>query len=316
MASIKSYLIRLYLHYTKIKNRHKKPSIQVQRKVLDAIGRKNPVAPDTKIVQASGAGIPITWILPKNTDQNTTLLSNEKVIFYVHGGGFRIGSVQSHKAMVSQLAHQTGKKVMMVTYRLSPEFPFPYGLDDVMCAYCWLLQQTNAQNIILAGDSAGGNLIIALVLKLLSPLTPKGGIEIAEINKNLPSKVLLFAPWVDLGMNSKTIRTFFDPLLRVSDLEQAVKDYTINQDIKNPYISPVYASKSQLEGFPPTLIQIGTLDRLLGENKILYQNMLSAGVPVKFSIWQNMIHVWQFIAHILPEGEKTWAEIKEFLADF
>ncbi len=305
MASFKSYLVRFYLHYTKFKNRNRKSSIQVQRKVLDAIGRKNPIAPNTQIIPASASGIPITWILPQHTHaltfDATTEIRNEKMFFYVHGGGFRIGSVQSHKAMVSQLSYHCGIKSMMVTYRLAPESPFPYGLDDVMSAYCWLIEHTNPQNIILAGDSAGGGLLVSLVIKLLEDKLPT------------PYKVVLFAPWVDLAMESDTIRTFFDPLLRVSDLVQASQEYATKYDKKNPFISPIYADVSQFVGFPPTLIQVGTLDRLLGENKILHEKLLSANVKTTLSIWQNMIHVWQFIAHDLPEGKRTWQEIKDFL---
>ncbi len=285
MPSLKSYSLLLYLHYLKFKNRHRKPGIPQQRRVMDRLGRRYPVFPDTQTERVSAHGILAEWIKPPSAQE-------DRVLYYLHGGGYRMGSIDSHRAMVSKIAQACRAVALVPDYRLAPEHPFPAALDDAVTAYDWLLKQKPQAKIIIAGDSAGGGLALATTLKL------------REEQLSLPAALLLLAPWVDLQARSRTLDTVApkDPILHKEGLLASAQAYYGIHDPANPYISPLNAD---LKGLPPMLIQVGTLDILVGEGKALAQKAQEAQVEVKLEIWKNMVHVWQFMSDLLPEGKQA-----------
>ena len=190
----------------------------------------------------------------------------------------------------------------MLAYRLAPEHPFPAALEDVISVYEMLLRNNPATEIVFAGDSAGGGLALAALLKL------------KEMDRPLPRTAVLLAPWLDLSCESETYASVGakDLLLGRENLLISAHMYAGNRDLKYPAISPLFAD---LGGLPPILIQVGTHDVLCGEAKILSDKIKSAGGDVTLEIWPKMMHVWHFMGSRLPEARRAVEAIAAFLMD-
>ena len=203
------------------------------------------------------------------------------VILYCHGGGFMTGSCLYARTLTTKLAASTSMDVFCFDYRLAPENPYPAALDDAILAWDYLmLLGYGARDIIIAGDSAGGNLALALVhkLKLADRLLPRG--------------LILMSPWADLTMSGKShlTRADIDPVLSDVYLQKAITSYIQNQDLKSPFISPLFG---EYDGFPSTYIQVGDNEILLSDATMLHRKMIKANVPVKLDIYKGMWHVFQ-----------------------
>jgi epsilon-lactone hydrolase len=211
-----------------------------------------------------------------------------------------MGSVASHLAMVSHIAQACQAKALIINYKLAPENPFPSALNDVMAVYENLLATYPAKNIVLMGDSAGGGLALATLLK------------IKEKQIALPYKAVLLAPWLDLTCENPTLDTLAhkDPVLYKSELIRRADLYAGGYPKNHPMISPFFAD---LSGLPPLLIQVGTLDILLGENKYFVQKAQANGVKVSLEVWKNMIHIWHYLGDKLPEAPKAIRRIASFV---
>jgi acetyl esterase/lipase len=293
MPSFQSYFIYWYLLRLKRKNANKpKPSLSELRALMDKMGDNVPLAQGTQSERISANAIPCEWV-------STPKSHSDRVILYFHGGSYRAGSCQSHRGMVSHIADYTQSKVLMVDYRLAPENPFPAGLDDAVTVYDWLSKKLDSQRIIIAGDSAGGGMTMALLLKIKEENLPK------------PAAAILLCPWVDLEMRNPTLDTLAnkDPWLDKNSLSLSAKEYYAQNTPQNPFVSPLNAD---LNGLPPLLIQLGGFDILQGEGEMLAKKAIEAGVKVQWKIWPRMIHVWQFIPHRLPEARKALQEMAEF----
>lgn len=203
------------------------------------------------------------------------------VILYCHGGGYSTGSSLYARTLTSKLAMSTSMDVLSFDYRLAPEHPYPAATQDVMRVWNYLmLLGYGARDIILTGDSAGGNLALSLTLKL------------KEEGRLLPRGLVLMSPWTDLTSSGKShdSKAEIDPVLNASYLAEMIRNYASGQDLENPLISPIFGS---YEGFPPTYIQVGGNEILMDDSVMLYKKLLKANVSVKLDVFKGMWHVFQ-----------------------
>lgn len=235
-------------------------------------------------------GVTCEWIIPHNS-------LAERVLLYLHGGGFVFGLTPPHMQMAAYLAQNLGMRVLMVDYRLAPQYPFPAALDDCETAYRWLLKQgIFPQNILVAGDSAGGNLTITMLMKL------------RDSGITLPAAAACLSPVTDLANKETLSKGYKDPLLPARAVEFYTRSYLGGSDARQPLISPVYGD---LRGLPPLLVHAGE-DELLREDAVRIVSLAqSAGVEARLEIYPRMWHVWQ-LTLALPQAIRSLEEIAKF----
>jgi acetyl esterase/lipase len=240
-------------------------------------------------------GVDGEWISPANVPEDNAIL-------YFHGGGFRLGSVTSHRDLMAQIALAGGCRVLAINYRLAPEHRFPAALDDALAAYGWMLDRgLKSENVAFAGDSAGGNLVLAAMLALRERGLP------------LPVSAVLMSPWTDLAATgpSYVSRAEADPIHQRSMILALAKNYLGGQgDPYDPLVSPLYAD---LAGLPPLLIQVGDRETVLDDSVMFADLARAAGVDVSLEVWDGMIHVFQMFGAELPEARQAIASIAGFL---
>lgn len=238
----------------------------------------------------SAAGVRCEWLINGNSPRDLVLL-------YLHGGGFVYGLTALHRQMVSYLVHKMGICALMVDYRLAPENPFPAPLDDCVTAYRWLLKQDIApENIVVAGDSAGGNLAIASMMKLRDSGDP------------LPAATACLSPIVNLTGGDNTSIEFKDPLLHPKAIRFYISSYVGHHDAFDPLISPVFGDWHDL---PPLLVHAGEDEILRGDAVRIDELARAAGVDVRLEIYPRMWHVWQL--HLaLPQAIQSLDDIAQF----
>ena len=238
-------------------------------------------------------GVSAEWSVAAGVDE-------AKVVLYVHGGGYVMGSAGSHRDVTGRLSKAAGARVLSLNYRLAPEHPFPAPVDDAVAAYRWLLAQgISPGNIAVAGDSAGGGLAIATLLAL------------RDAGEPLPAAGIGISPWVDMEGTgeSMTTRAAVDPVVQKEGLLGMAKLYLGDADPKNPLAAPLHAD---LAGLPPLLLQVGDAETLLDDSTRLAEKARAAGVDVTLKVWDEMPHVWHLFAPILPEGRQAIDEIGSF----
>lgn len=226
--------------------------------------------------------------------------AEDKVIVYVHGGGYVMGSAGSHRDMTGRLSKAAGARVLSLNYRMAPEHPFPAAVDDTVAAYKWLLDQgIKPANIAIAGDSAGGGLAFAALL------------AIRDAGHPVPAAGVGISPWVDMEGTgeSMTTRAVVDPVVQKEGLLGMAKLYLGTADPKNPLAAPLHAN---LAGLPPLLIQVGDHETLLDDSNRIAERARKAGVDVTLKVWDEMPHVWHLFAPILPEARQAIDEIGAF----
>ncbi|MBR6665509.1 MAG: alpha/beta hydrolase [Lachnospiraceae bacterium] len=207
--------------------------------------------------------------------------SKAKVILYCHGGGFTTGSTKYARTVTSKLAVATSMEVLVFDYRLAPEYPYPAALEDAVKAWNYLmLQGYGAEDVIVAGDSAGGNMALELVLKL------------EEEKRMLPKGLVLFSPWTDLTCSGISLkeREAVDPVLTPEYLYRIREEYAKGQNYEEPYLSPLFGD---LKGFPPTYIQVGENEILYSDSVRLYKKLCEEKVMARIDRFDKMWHVFQ-----------------------
>ena len=203
------------------------------------------------------------------------------VILHCHGGGYSTGSSMYARTLTSKLATTTSMDVLCFDYRLAPENPYPAACEDAMKAWNYLmLLGYGARDIILTGDSTGGDLALSLTLRL------------KEERRLLPRGLVLLSPWTDLTSSGESFETMaeLDPVLSREYIDGMIHAYAEGMDLQNPQISPLFGD---FHGFPPTYIQVGENEILLSDSLRLYKNMLEADVSVKLDRFPGMWHVFQ-----------------------
>lgn len=239
----------------------------------------------------SADGVPCEWIIPLSG-------STGQVLLYFHGGGFIFGLTPMHLQMGAYLAQKTGLRILMVDYRLAPEYPFPAALEDCATVYRWLLKTgILPQELAIAGDSAGGNLTITLMMNVRDRGIP------------LPAAAACLSPVTDLTLQAKRREGFKDPLLPPRAVKRYSRSYVGHSDARNPLISPVFGN---LRGLPPMLVHVGE-DEILRSDAVRITDVArSAGVDVRLEIYPRMWHVWQLFPS-LPQAVQSLDDIAEFL---
>ena len=255
-----------------------------------------PTANDVTCEKVDADGVPGEWISAPDANPET-------VVYYLHGGGYSIGSVNTHRQMISNISRSSGARAFAIDYRLAPENPFPAAIEDATKAYRWLLGQgVDPARVVIAGDSAGGGLTAATLLSLRASGDP------------LPVAAVLISPWTDmegLGESMKT-KADVDPMIMPNASNEAASAYLGDADPRNPLASPIHAD---LSGLPPMLIQVGGSEVLLNDSTRLAYKAEADGVDVTLEEWDEMIHVWHFFALLLPEGQQAIDRIAKFVRE-
>lgn len=249
--------------------------------------------PVTVAPEGSRVRIPAEWVIPQGADEDRAML-------YLHGGGFVVGSIESHRSTVARIARAAGCMALVIDYRLAPEHPFPAALDDCVAAYEWMLEQGfGPEKLAIVGDSAGGGLTASTLLAL------------RDSGRPLPAAAVMISPATDLAMTGETILTKKqdDPLINVRWGSICVGMYLGDTDPRNPLASPVYGD---LAGLPPLLIQVGTREVLLDDSICFAQKARAAGVEVELEEWQGMFHVFHVCAPLVPESRQAIERIGVF----
>ena len=202
-------------------------------------------------------------------------------ILYCHGGGYTSGNLGYARVLASKLAHVTGYDVLSFEYRLAPEHPYPAAVEDALQAWDHLmLLGYGAQDIILAGDSAGGNLALVLCLRL------RGA------GRRLPGGLVLFSPWTDMTMSGPSYgeRAAIDPMLTANYIDAVRRAYAPGEDFSHPELSPLFGD---LSGFPRTLVQVGDHEILFSDAQRLAEALRQQNVPARLEVSEGMWHVFQ-----------------------
>jgi acetyl esterase/lipase len=268
------------------------PSRAEQRALAEGIGDSTAEPSGVRYEQIDAGGVPAQWVRPEGA-------TPDRVLVYFHGGGYCFCSMHSHRKLVGHLAKAADCVALNVDYRLAPEHPHPAALTDALIAYRWLLDQGTA-SIAVAGDSAGGGLALALLVKARDEGLP------------LPYTGVLLSPWVDLAMTGESLVTRAEVDVRQSPAgtRWCAKLFLAGHDARDPYASPLYAD---LRGLPPLYIQAGDWDTLVDDSHRLAQKARRDGVPVRLDLFPEMLHAHQQWAGNMPEADDAVARIGEFL---
>lgn len=257
-----------------------------RREGFDMLAAKLPLASDITCEKVDAAGVPAEWVVAPGAESG-------RVLLYLHGGGYVIGSINTHRDLAGRLSRAAAARVLLIDYRLAPEHPYPAAVEDATAAYHWLLQNgaTPARTVI-AGDSAGGGLTVAALVALRDAGAP------------LPAAGVCLSPWVDLeGIGeSMTMKAGVDPIVQRPGLLWFSSLYLGGANPRTPLAAPLYAD---LHGLPPLFIHVGTAETLLDDATRLADRAKAAGVDVTLEAWEEMIHVWHLFAAMLPEGQQA-----------
>jgi len=292
MASLQSYILRTYLNYNKSTNTTSPPLKELRDMQEDAAKREQ-IPRDILRQTVSAGGVEAEWIHPSEAPK-------ERVLLYLHGGAYVMGSCNTHRALTAYVARACGMRGLLLNYRLAPEHPFPAAVDDAVAAYRWLLNNSyEAGDIIFAGDSAGGGLALATLISLRDAGDP------------LPAAAVCITPWTDLAGTGDSLssRAKRDPRVTLQSLSLG-SHYIGEHDPCLPLISPLYAD---LRGLPPLLIQAGNDDMLLDDATRLAERAKAAGVDVTLEVWDRMWHVFHLHAPKLPEARRAIDAIGAFV---
>jgi acetyl esterase/lipase len=291
--SLRAHAVRLGLRLF-IKRRYRREPIEVVRRRFRHMEMLVPPPPrGTKTHDFSLNGLPARTIVVREARPGADML-------FLHGGAYAVGSFRNYGHFTWRLGRAARARVLALDYRKAPEHPFPAALEDALAGYRWLIDQgARPDRILVAGDSAGGGLTLALLLKLRD-----GGIP-------LPAGAVTMSPWTDLAMTGESLhsKADSDPMLVASEIPRHAAMYLDHADPRNPYASPLYGDP---RGLPPTLIQAGGDEVLLDDAVRMAAKMQAAGCDVELQVWPRMPHVFQLLATVMPEARAAVAEIARF----
>jgi len=272
------------------------PTVAQDRASFDSRADLYPLPGDTVVTEADAAGVPARWIAFPGAD-------SVRVLLYLHGGGYQIGSFLSHAELAARLGRASGQRVLLPEYRLAPEHPFPAAIDDVLAVWRWLRGAAglDASAITVAGDSAGGALAVAMMTAL------------RDSGEDLPAAGVLMSPWADLSSSgaSMTERVDEDPVLTPDEVRSFASTYLAGADPRTPLASPLFA---RLDGLPPLLIQVGTAELLLSDSEELAKSAAAAGVDVTLAVREGLPHVYPGMVGT-PEAAEATDQAGAFLRD-
>ena len=264
------------------------------RETFEKMASRTRTASGTQIRQETIAGVDCDWVIPKKCDES-------RVLLFLHGGAYVMGSSKTHHTMVSHIAKEAGVRALLPNYRLAPENPFPAGLEDCLAVYRQLLiNEVTPERLVIGGDSAGGGMTMATLLSLRDAGDP------------MPSAACLLSPWLDLAAEgeSANTRAGMDPWFRADDMANTAAHYCLESQIRDPLVSPVHAD---VRGLPPMLIQVGDHEILLSDSTRITDKLTAAGIDVTLRVWPEMWHVFQYFVGKMPESKRAIREIGQYL---
>jgi acetyl esterase/lipase len=264
------------------------PSHAERRAAMDALGEMGSLPPGCLHEPATLGGVKAERIVP------TSAIGGRRIL-YLHGGAYVGGSPRSHRPLVARLAEAARSEAVALDYRLAPENPFPAAVDDAVSAYRDLLAQgVWPERTVIAGDSAGGGLTLAVALKLKAEGLPQ------------PAGLFVISPWADLTQGHSTYDTKAadDPMIARERLNEAAASYLGGGDARDPLASPAFGD---FAGVAPMLIQVGSEEALLGDSLILAERAGHARVEVRLEVWPEMIHVWHAFGGQLSAARRAIA---------
>ncbi len=270
------------------------PTVPEMRARIAEVGERFPAPADADVTPVTVADRPAEWVAAPGC-------LSDRAVLYLHGGGYVIGSCDTHRNLAYNLSAASKARVLLLDYRLAPESPFPAAVDDAVNAYCWLLDEGfGPERLCIAGDSAGGGLTVAALVALRYRGQP------------MPAAGLCLSPWVDMeGVGaSMAAKEDEDPTLNHEALLWFSERYLAGADTRAPLAAPIYAD---LSGLPPLLIQVGTAEVLLDDSLRLAERARTAGVDVSLDVAHDMMHVWHLFAPVLDEAGEAIARAGTFL---
>jgi len=292
MASVRSQLLAAFLRMTVKKKFARSGDLIKERASMDKMSAMS-VKGKSGRLEVIG-GVAGEW-------HEAQLGSKETVVLYLHGGGYVLGSPTSHAGMASMMADLAQARVFVLDYRLAPETPFPGALEDAISAYKALLEKgEKPEKIVIAGDSAGGGLAVALMVAL-----KEGGVP-------LPAAGVCLSPWADLSFSGDSMQTNAkaDSILCRQSLAWLGGQYLAGLAPNDPRVSPIFAD---LTGLPPLLIQVGSDEVLLDDAVRLNKVAKKAGVDSTLEVWNGQVHVWPLMSKLIPEARQALQGIGTFI---
>lgn len=269
--------------------------LERERKGQELLGRLAAPMLGMELENFDLAGMNAAWVRPNRGHDR------RRAILYCHGGGYTSGNLGYSRPLASKLAGVTGWETLSFEYRLAPEHPFPAAIDDAVRAWDYLMYQGyGARDVMVAGDSAGGNMALVLCLRLKAA------------GRRLPGRLVLMSPWTDMTASGKSYaeRADIDPMITMDYIRAVRGAYAGESDLSSPMLSPLFGD---LSGFPPTLIQAGTNELLLSDSVRLRDRMLAAQVPCKLEVWNDMWHVFQMFP--IKRASEAMESVGRFLLE-
>lgn len=249
---------------------------------------------EASITRVAGGGVPADQI-------EAAGLATSRVVLYLHGGGYSLGSARSHRALGKRIAFEARARVVLPEYRLAPEHVFPAAIEDAVAVYRWLLGTgVEPERIAVAGDSAGAGLALALLVSLRDAGVP------------LPACAVLLSPFADLECRGESYSTLaaLDPIVSREMGVGMGQAYIGAREPSDPLASPVHAA---LAGLPPLLIQVGSREVVLDDARVIERHAREAGVHAQLDVWPGMVHVWHLFASALEEGRRAIEDVGSFI---
>jgi phosphinothricin tripeptide acetyl hydrolase len=268
--------------------------LAAERKRVEAMSKRLGPPKGVTFTAVNAGDRPAEWITPVEGH-------SDGVILYLHGGAYIMGSIVSHRSLAATIALNAGARGLNLDYRLAPENPFPAAVEDAQSAFRWLLEQgISPQQVVVAGDSAGGGLALAMLLAL------------RDAGQHMPAAAVCLSPWTDLARSGASWidNAETDIVFDANDARLSAAQYLAGADPRTPQASPLYAD---LTGLPPLLIQVSNDELLLDDALVLAESARAAGVDVTLERWDDMIHVWQIATPFMPESRRAIANIGRFI---
>jgi acetyl esterase/lipase len=262
--------------------------------LYDEIAEGHRLPTDVTYQAVDAGGVSAEWVSGLKARDDCVLL-------YLHGGCYAMGSVETHRDLITRLSIETSMRVLGLNYRLAPQHPFPAAVEDAAAAYRWLIERaTEPRRIAIAGDSAGAGLALATTITLREEGLP------------LPGALVCLSPWADLAVTGDSMNSNAgaDPVVSREMLLGWGGLYLAGRDPRTPLASPLYADLRRL---PPMLIQVGSAEVLLDDSRRVAERASAAGVSTTLEVWPEMIHVWHTFAAILSEAREAIEHIGKFV---
>ncbi|MDB5284227.1 MAG: hypothetical protein JWO06_3302 [Bacteroidota bacterium] len=291
--SIRLFLIKTLLR--RVKSRADYKNILFARRGFERLtGRFNKPLKGFTYTQTEIGGLKAEWIVPKEADES-------KVLLFFHGGGYATGSINTHRALVSQIAKNAGIKALLFDYRLAPENKYPAPIEDAAMVYQWLLNNGySSSKIAFGGDSAGGGMSIGTLLWCRDKNIP------------LPKCAIALSPWLDQSMSGNSYHTHkdIDPMLIAEGFPLWSSNYMGDSDKRSPYASPIF---HDLKGLPPICVQVGEEEILLDDSIRFAEKAKADGVSVELEVFAKKFHVFNAFWRVLPRAREANKKLGAFI---